>query len=182
MATAINIGLSVDGIRDAVFKLNEYAADLQAKVSDFCLRLAYEGLGIANAVLARATNEMVEHPLFMAEAVLDSTGGVTGAALKVSGTQILFVEFSAGITFGTSFPQPLPSGRDYGDGMGMGTYPGMGHWDDPNGWWFLDPDNPEANERGYVHTYGNRAYQPMYHAEAAIIARVSTVAQAVFGS
>lgn len=181
MAVSINMGLSNAAIRAATTRLNDYANGLQAKAEEFVLALAREGLGVANAKLAEATREMVEHPLFSSEAILDSLGGVAGAVLKVSGSRILFVEFSAGITYGSKFPQAMPSGHQYGQGMGMGTYPGLGYWDQPQGWWYYDPDSAEANQYGYVHTYGNRAYKPMYHAEAAIISRVSAVARTVFG-
>lgn len=107
---------------------------------------------------------------YYTEIVNNTHGDIIGAAVRLSGDKILFLEFSAGITYGTD-SYPLPSGSKYG----MGTYPGKGHWDDPNGWWYVD-------ERGEKHhSYGNRAYMPMYHAEQSIIIQIRTIAKEVFG-
>lgn len=98
-------------------------------------------------------------------------GDIVGAAVRLSGDKVLFIEFSAGISYGTD-SYPLPSGADYG----VGTYPDQKHAYDPNGWWYVD-------ERGQKHhSYGNRAYMPMYHAEEAIIIQIRHIAKEVFGS
>ena len=107
---------------------------------------------------------------YYTEIVNNIKGEITGVTVRLSGTDVLFVEFSAGISYGTD-SYPLPSGDKYG----MGTYPGKGNWDNPNGWWYKD-------ESGKLHhSFGNRAYMPMYHAEEAIIISVREIAKEVFG-
>ena len=107
---------------------------------------------------------------YYTETINTSNGDIVGVAIQLTGNKVLFIEFSAGITYGTD-SYPLPSGDNYG----MGTYPGKGHWDSPYGWWYVD-DHGEKH-----HSYGNRAYMPMYHAEQAIILSVRSVAKEVFG-
>ena len=108
---------------------------------------------------------------YYTEIVNTSNGDIIGAAIRLTGDKVLFIEFSAGITYGTD-NYPLPSGDKYG----MGTYPGKGHWNSPYGWWYVDE---QGNKH---HSYGNRAYMPMYHAEQAIIIQVSHIAREVFSS
>ena len=53
---------------------------------------------------------------------------------------------------------------------------GKGHWDSPYGWWYVH-ENGEKH-----HSYGNRAYMPMYHSEEAIILSIRQIAKEVFSS
>lgn len=77
---------------------------------------------------------------------------------------ILFLEFGAGAKYGYGHPMA----KDFG--MGPGTYPGQGHWNDPNGWWF-PTDDPRlirkigSDGQGYGHSYGNAPHMPFYLAD-----------------
>lgn len=168
MAKKISISLSQNSIQAAIDELNKYKNSLQRKQQIFIDRLAKEGLQVVRSTMESIPDE--EKGSYYTEIVNNSQGDIVGAAVRLSGDKILFLEFSAGITYGTS-SYPLPSGSQYG----MGTYPGKGHWDDSNGWWYVD-------ERGEKHhSYGNRAYMPMYHAEQAIIIQIRTIAKEIFG-
>lgn len=73
------------------------------------------------------------------------------AVVRASGTEVLFIEFGSGIRFAS---QGHPEAAQ--NGMGPGTYPGKGHWDNPRGWWFY-------NSQGELdHTFGNPAMAPVY--------------------
>lgn len=168
MAKKISISLSQSSIQAAIDELNKYKNSLKRKQEIFIERLAKEGIQVIRSTMESIPDE--EKGSYYTEIVNNSQGDIIGAAVRLSGDKILFSEFSAGITYGTS-SYPLPSGSQYG----MGTYPGKGHWDDSNGWWYVD-------ERGEKHhSYGNRAYMPMYHAEQAIIIQIGTIAKEVFG-
>lgn len=165
----IKCGLSQQSIQNAISEIRKYQQELQRKNQILIDRLAKEGLQVVQATMESIPSE--EKGSYYTEIINNSQGDIVGAAIRLSGDKILFLEFSAGITYGTdSYPTPA------GDKYGMGTYPGKGHWDDPNGWWYVD----ESGEKH--HSYGNRAYMPMYHAEQAIILAVRQIAKETFGS
>lgn len=90
-------------------------------------------------------------------------------AIVAGGETVLFAEFGTGITMG--YGHPL-AGQF---GMGPGTYPGKGHWSDPNGWYL-------PKEKGGGHTYGNPPSCAMYDAAQNVKAEVERVAREVFAT
>lgn len=170
MAKKISFNLSVDSIQKAIDELNAYKNSLSSKNEIFVQRLAEVGLDTVNSIMQSIPSE--EAGEYNTEVVLNGSGQISGAAIRLSGNKILFVEFSAGVRYGTQ-DYPLPSGAQYG----AGTYPSdKGNWANPWGWWYKD-ENGE-----YKHSYGNRAYMPMYNAERAIIMTVRNIARQVFQS
>ena len=153
----------------AIQEIRQYQNSLPRKVQTFIDRLAKEGLQVVQSTMESVPDE--EKGSYYTEIVNTSNGDIIGAAIRLTGDKVLFIEFSAGITYGTD-NYPLPSGDKYG----MGTYPGKGHWNSPYGWWYVDE---QGNKH---HSYGNRAYMPMYHAEQAIILQISHIAREVFSS
>lgn len=153
----------------AIQQIRQYQNSLPRKVQTFIDRLAKEGLQVVQSTMESVPDE--EKGSYYTEIVNTSNGDIIGAAIRLTGDKVLFIEFSAGITYGTD-NYPLPSGDKYG----MGTYPGKGHWNSPYGWWYVDE---HGNKH---HSYGNRAYMPMYHAEQAIILQISHIAREVFSS
>lgn len=168
MAKKISISLSPKSIENAIKELNQYRDDLKRKNQIFIDKLSKIGLEVVQQTMESVPDE--EKGSYYTEIINNSQGEMIGAAIRLTGSKVLFIEFSAGITFGTD-SYPLPSGDKYG----MGTYPGKGHWNDPNGWWYID-ENGEKH-----HSYGNRAYMPMYHAEQAMIIQIRAIAKEVFG-
>ena len=155
-------------LNNAIKWLQNYQKNFRRKVQILIDRLAKEGLQVIQTTMESVPSE--EKGSYYTEIVNNSKGEIIGAAIRLTGDKVLFIEFSAGITYGTD-SYPLPSGDKYG----MGTYPGKGHWDSPYGWWYVDE---QGNKH---HSYGNRAYMPMYHAEQAIIMQIKHIAREVFG-
>ena len=83
------------------------------------------------------------------------------AAVVASGEGALFLEFGAGYLMGYGHPEPL--------GYGPGTYPGKGHWDDPNGWYY---------EHGKK-SYGNPPTAAMYNARKIIQQNLKDLAKGI---
>lgn len=164
----IKMNLSSKSIQSAIDKLARYKDDIKRKNEIFVDRLSKIGLKVAQQTMESVPND--EKGSYYTEVINNSHGDIVGASIRLTGDKVLFIEFSAGITYGTD-SYPLPSGDKYG----MGTYPGKGHWDDPDGWWYVDESGKKH------HSYGNRAYMPMYHAEQAIILAVRNIAKEVFG-
>lgn len=161
------IGGSLD---NAIKQIQEYQKAFPQKVQILIDRLAKEGLQVVQTTMESVPSE--EKGSYYTEVINNSQGDIIGAAIRLTGDKVLFIEFSAGITYGTpKGGYPLDSGKQYG----VSTYPGQTHAESPYGWWYVDE---QGNKH---HSYGNRAYMPMYHADQAIIMQIKAVARDVFG-
>ena len=162
MAKTIRInGLSEASINAAVQELHRYAEWVERKESELRSRLAIRGATVASIQFARAiyngTNDVSVR--------VDDTGSV--AVIYAEGESVAFIEFGAGITYGSGHPQAGELG------VGPGTYPeGKGHWDNPNGWWYAHGQ----------HSYGNPPAMAMYNAVQAMAEDITTIAREVFAS
>lgn len=167
----IKIGLSIDSIDAAIKQLELYQNSLDAKLETFVTELANAGMNAGRAVLSTIHPADLENTTIdFVEPVLTHDGdGIVGALIQLEGEKVAFIEFSAGIYFGTD-SYPLPSGDPYG----MGTYPGAGHWDDENGWTYM------GNDGKFHHTYGNKAYMPMYETASRMKSDMANIAARIF--
>lgn len=169
----INVELSPSGVDKAIKELIAYRDSLDGKLKKFLNMLADVGLDSISTTVAQIDpNDLGRGygQLLMDKQEKPSGEGQCKMTIFLEGEDVLFIEFSAGITFGTD-SYPLPSG----DGYGMGTYPdGKGHWDDPEGWFYRDENDVLR------HSYGNPAYMPMYHAREAMAIRLWMIAQMAF--
>lgn len=169
MAKKIKMNLSASSIQTAIDELEKYKQSIADKNALFVKKLADIGIETVKSTIASIPSE--EAGKYNTEVMLNKNGNICGAAISLSGEKVLFIEFSAGVRYGTQY-YPLPSGADYG----AGTYPTDKHnWSNPWGWWYKD-ENGEVH-----HTYGNRAYMPMYHASTALTLMLKSLAREVFG-
>lgn len=168
----ITIELNLKSIQNAITKLKTYQRTLDRKSRQICEELSKIGATECRAIVSSIPSEQDLGSLSV-KVERSGSKGVYSATITLAGKQVLFVEFSAGITFGsTTFPS-IP-GQSYGEGMGVGTYPGQTHAFDPEGWWYRDEDGESQ------HTYGNKAYMPMYYTDMAIRREILNVARKVF--
>jgi len=167
----INIELSTKSIQAAIAEIEAYKQALVAKLTQLVERLADIGVeSIDTTMMSVAPADRGEYDVGKEQM------GDCSFAIRLKGDQVLFIEFSSGITFGTNSFQPLPNNPNYGQGYGMGTYPSeKGHWNDPEGWWYTGRWGESE------HTYGVRAYAPMYHADIDMRNQLDAVAKEVFG-
>ena len=168
----MNVTVNVFDPRDmqlATNEIAEYLADLQMKANTICERLASIGAVRASLGFSRAIYQGVNDVQVSVEPI------DYGYAIHARGNAVLFIEFGSGAAYGYGHPEP----GEYGPG----TYPGKGHWDDPNGWWF--PNDSVAAQSGsdrYVHSYGNPPAAAMYDAQQEVIRRIEEVANEVFAT
>lgn len=170
----IKVSLSESSINEAIRQVQFLEQMMQFNITLFIKRLQNEGLIVGNAILQTVPDEYRDTCQVYSTNV-SRTGDKYSATIVLSGSQALFIEFSAGITHGTNSFNSLPNNPSYGSGYGMGTYPGKGHWDDPNGWVFKDENG------NWFHSYGVRAAAPMYHADEAMRDILYSTAKEVFG-
>lgn len=161
MDKTITVRLSSSSIRKAIKELSLYKERIDRKLNELCLRLAEMGatnvsLGYARAIYQSGAKDIT--------VTVEKTDG--GYSIVASGESVLFVEFGAGARYGYGHPE---AGKF---GMGPGTYPGSGHWNDPEGW-----RTPSG-----VHTYGNPPNPVMYETAKDLREMIQQVAREVFAS
>jgi hypothetical protein len=137
-------------------RLDEYVADLIEKANTVCERLATIGAVRASLDFSRAIYNGTNDVAVTVEPIDN------GYAIHATGNAVLFIEFGSGASYGYGHPEP--------EGYGPGTYPGKGHWDDPDGWWYGD----------HEHSYGNPPAAAMYHAKQDVLQEVQRIADEVF--
>ena len=139
-------------------RLDEYFADLIEKANTVCERLATIGAVRASLDFSRAIYNGTNDVAVTVEPINN------GYAIHATGNAVLFIEFGSGASYGYGHPEP--------EGYGPGTYPGKGHWDDPNGWWY----------GSHEHSYGNPPAAAMYHAKQDVLQEVQRIAEEVFNT
>lgn len=155
MTVDVNI-FDYASVSRATRSLEEYTADLIEKANTVCERLASMGAVRASLDFSRAIYNGTNDVAVTVEPIDN------GYAIHATGNAVLFIEFGSGASYGYGHPEP--------EGYGPGTYPGKGHWDDPNGWWYGN----------HEHSYGNPPAQAMYNAKREIQAEVQRIADEVF--
>ena len=157
----IAVSLNGNSLNRAIRQLERYKEELEDKAMEVCERLASRGAVSASLGFARA----IYTGLNDASLTVEETEN--GYRVLASGETVLFLEFGAGVTYG--YGHPLAGEFGYGPG----TWPGKGHWDDPNGWYLPD---------GSEHTFGNPPNMPMYNAAKEIESEIIQVVKEVFSS
>ena len=158
----IKIRLNPSSVGNAIKELDGYSDEIERKCDELARRLAEFGLQIASADYSACAYQGNK------DVSVDIEDIPNGYRVIASGQAVLFLEFGAGITF-SSVQHPLNAEF----GMGPGTYPGVGHWDDPKGWWI-------PKDYGGGHTYGNPPAMAMYNAAQEIRRNVQHIAEEVF--
>ena len=155
MKKVIEVDLSANGLKTLQRELADYQKWLERKSDELCRRLAEMGAVKASLEFSRAIYSGKEDH----EITVEPVEG--GYKVRATGSTVLFVEFGTGL-IGYGHPEP--------NGMGPGTYPGKGHWDDPNGWYYGK----------HEHTYGNPPNMPMYNTVKELEQELARVVKEVF--
>lgn len=160
----ISMTLAPDSIDKAIKELQDYSKDLKEKAHAISERLASIG----------ATNVSVTYAQAFYDGIRDVDISVEetdkGYKILASGETVLFLEFGAGVKYGSGHPL---NGEF---GMGPGTYnPTSENWKSPYGWWF-------GGKYGAEHTYGNPPSMAMYNTGKDLKKEILRVAQEVFSS
>ena len=160
MAKTIRIQLSDESIRNGIRELRQYKQWVETKETELRMRLAQLGATVASIQFSRAIYNGSKDVTVR----VDATGSV--AVIYAEGESVAFIEFGSGIKYGYGHPQ---AGEH---GVGPGTYPGKGHWDNPKGWWYGHGQ----------HSYGNPPAMAMYDAVQTMTEQLTRIAREVFSS
>lgn len=165
----INVTLSPSGIEKAVQQLEKYKQDLNTKITVFLQRLGDAGIDVVKANMRPAGDYIVpDNPDFRL------THGGRRGVLSLSGKDVLFVEFGAGVHYnGALGNSPNPKGVEMG--YFIGSYPGQTHAGEDK-WYYRDED-------GQPHkTHGTQAGMPMYKASQYMRGHIREIAREVFNT
>ena len=160
MPKTVRISLSDESIKNGIKEVQRYKRWVMDKEAELRSRLATLGATVASIQFSRAiyngSNDVSVR--------VDDTGSV--AVIYAEGESVAFIEFGAGIKYGYGHPQ---AGEH---GMGPGTYPGKGNWDNEKGWWYGHGQ----------HSYGNPPAMAMYEAVQTMTEELTRIAKEVFRS
>ena len=151
------ITIDVSDFAKAIKNIEEREQWLRERTEELVQRLTDYGVLLASVAFEGAAYDGVND----VKVTFEEQGELT-RAIVATGEAVLFIEFGAGVTYGFGHPEPL--------GYGPGTYPGKGHWNDPNGWYY---DHGKKS-------YGNPPAEAMYNARKQIEEDIETIAQEVF--
>ena len=160
MPKRIDIELTDASIKSGIKELRLYKHWVIEKEAELRSSLAALGATVASIEFSRAVYNGSKD----VSVRVDDTGSV--AVIYAEGESVAFIEFGAGIKYGYGHPQ---AGEH---GMGPGTYPGKGHWDNEKGWWYGHGQ----------HSYGNPPAMAMYDAVQKMTEELTRIAKEVFGS
>ena len=160
MPKRIDIELTDASIKSGIKELRLYKSWIIEKEAELRSRLAALGATVASIEFSRAIYNGSKD----VSVRVDDTGSV--AVIYAEGESVAFIEFGAGIKYGYGHPQ---AGEH---GMGPGTYPGKGHWDNEKGWWYGHGQ----------HSYGNPPAMAMYDAVQKMTEELTRIAKEVFSS
>ena len=168
MAKKISMTLSRSSINNAINELKAYKKELINKNDIFVRRLVELGLNVVNMKVQQSLGDSDDAT---SKAYVDSLGKLVKAEIHLTGSDVLFIEFGAGIYYNTPGQHPLEDEFGYG----VGTYPGQTHAFDDY-WFYTD----EQGNTGQI-SYGTQATMPMYSASIEMYQQVVQIAREVFG-
>ena len=149
----IKMELSHKSIQDTIKQLRAYQKSLASKNEEFVRRLAELGIPVIDENIALAQGDSDKnHNTYIR---INNFGGYSQATLVCEGSDLLFIEFGAGISYNTPAGTSLhPKGQEFG--YTIGSY---GQGNGKNESWVYFADSGE-----WVRSYGTEATMPVYKA------------------
>lgn len=164
----VKIGLDKNDIKGLIKILDNYNNYLPWKCELFIKRLAEIGINTIDAKYGSGMGDSSKD--HKCEFQFDGQGNITSGRILVTGEDILFIEFGAGIHFNNGKAHP----KAHELGYGVGTYPGQTHALNPGGWFYKD-------DSGVLHhSLGTEASMPLFNASLDMIANIEKIAEEVF--
>lgn len=157
MKKNIKCELDQTSLDKAMKELTDYKNSINDKLRQLVTLLLQDGIEVAKASLASTVGDSDVAGTVADGFIVDSSGDIVKAIVFLSGKDVLFIEFGAGIAYNTGQQHPLAGQFGYG----IGTYPSK---HPPNrameGRWVYGHD-----ENGKpLWSNGTGASMPMYHA------------------
>lgn len=168
----IKVKLSERSIDEAIRQLQNYKQELRFKLELFVSRLAEVGIQTIEAAMYMGEGDADKNDL-RTYMVVDVNGTQATATLVLSGHDVAFIEFGAGVHYnGPGGSSPHPEGTKHGMTIGSyGQHKGL-----QDSWTYYDEDRAR-----FTRTYGTQAAMPVYKSKEEIRKQIASVARQVFG-
>lgn len=168
---SIRLSFSHESINDAIKQIQQYKQSLASKNEEFVRKLAELGINVARVEIMHTKGDSNRPVLF--ETKVNSFGMFKQAIINMSGQDVLFIEFGAGVHYnGAVGSSPHPKGEEFGYVIGSYGF-GQGAKD----YWYYVDESGAARK-----SYGTEASMPMYKASLAIMMEIQRIAKEVYGS
>lgn len=162
MTITIN-GFDTDSIQSAIDELRKLRPSEVNTVKDACLRVAEFGAKWASGAFRSA-----EYDTGSKDVTVVAEPTSTGARVRASGENVLFIEYGAGALRGYGYPEL--------NRYGPGTFnPASDNWKKPDGWIY----GHDASHRP-LRSFGNPPTAAMYYAEQAMKENADMIVNGVF--
>ncbi len=158
----IKMELTSKSIDDAIAKINKYRNGLNDKLNALVERLIKNGVQVASL---RVASTQGDSKLPDVTWEINPAGDIIKATIAIVGTDVLFIEFGAGIAYNTGMQHPNADEFGYG----IGTYPSKHPPNkamNPGYWYYTDHDN--AGDKVSKFSMGTEATMPIYGAAESI--------------
>ncbi len=167
----INIELSQKSIQSAIKQIENCRDNLIRKNREFVKRLGEVGIPVIDSNIAAAAGDSDKtHDAYIK---INSFGDYAQATLIVSGKDLLFIEFGAGVHYNGavgSSPHPLGASK----GCTIGSY---GKGNGSKDAWYYYSDTGEV-----VKSHGTQATMPVYKSGVEMRQQMLKIAREVFSS
>lgn len=172
----ISFKLGSAEIDRAIKELREYRESLEKKIELFVDSLLSEGIKVASLRVASTQGDSK-----LPDVIYDINpqGDIVKATIAIVGSDVLFVEFGAGIAYNTGKQHPKASEFGYGPG----TYPSKNPPNkgiNPGYWYYSDYDSVGDTVR--TRSIGTEATMPIYGAAESMRNNVIKKAVEIFRS
>lgn len=157
MKKNIKCELDQTSLDKAMKELTDYKNSINDKLRQLVTLLLQDGIEVAKASLASTVGDSDVAGTVADGFIVDSSGDIVKAIVFLSGKDVLFIEFGAGIYYNNGNAHPKASALGYG----VGTYPSEhppNRAINPGYWWYKGDDDAKHL------SLGTMASMPMYHA------------------
>ena len=169
----INLDSSVDS---GLSELEDYMSELNGKLEAFINTLVSSGVSVAGLCVSSTKGDSKRPDVIYK---VDSNGDIIRAEIAIVGSDVLFVEFGAGIAYNTGAQHPQAGEFGYG----IGTYPSEhppNRAINPGFWYYSEHDSVGAAVR--TRSIGTEATMPIYNASETMRNEIITKAVDAFRS
>lgn len=178
MRKTIRVQLNSHSINNAIQEIEKEKRRIREGAEQVLKLLSERGVEVAKAQLSGHT--YTGETIGSVKIDLSAEGHVAKAEISIGGSAILFLEFGAGL-IGYGHPRAAEFG------MGPGTYPGNGNWDNPGGWYYPTTDaalavHTDKYGQMWAFSRGTQPLQPMEMMSQYIQQNVNAVVKEVFGN
>lgn len=170
----LTCSLNKDSIGMVIRYLELFSLNIPAKCREFVQKLGDVGVRTVNIEFGGTQADPDYDTSHTTTLQVTSLDGLAEGRLVVSGEQVVFIEFGAGIYYnGAAGSSPHPLGKRFG--YLIGEY--GKHYGRRRAWYYQDSVTGE-----WIKTHGVRAQMPVWKATQEMIAQIGSVAKEVFGN